>query len=185
MAADALERAMFDRAMDEFVLPHEGGFVMDPDDPGGATNYGISLRWLKAQGELDGDLDDDGDIDEADIQVMTPNQARKFYYKGFWLKFGFNQLPGPVAIKTFDLGVNMGPRQAIKLLQRAVRAASRHEIKDDGFIGPTTVQAVQSCDEFELLAAYRAQADQFYRGLAERRPAFKKFIRGWLKRAHA
>ena len=50
------------------ILKHEGGFSNHSSDPGGATNYGISLRWLKSEG-LYGDLDDDGDVDIDDINT--------------------------------------------------------------------------------------------------------------------
>ena len=106
------------------VLKHEGGFVNDPDDPGGATNWGISLRFLKGQGLEVGDVDHDGDIDADDILKMSQSDAIAIYRQAFWVKNGYGSFPDHrVAAKTFDLCVNMGPRQAHKILQRAINAA--------------------------------------------------------------
>lgn len=67
-----------------FTAKWEGGYCNDPDDPGGATNYGISLRWLKSLGLNQGDIDRDGDIDASDIRALSKEQAAALFKEKFW-----------------------------------------------------------------------------------------------------
>lgn len=172
------------------VLEHEGGFVNDEDDPGGATNYGISLRFIRQELEglevagIDMDKDADGDVDADDVRLLTREDAIHLYYTHFWKEYGYEQLPEGVGAKVFDLAVNMGPRPAHKHMQRAVRAAEGDNIADDGIIGPVTLQAVREVDEVALLASIRSEAAGFYRVLVAKRPKFKKYETGWLRRAY-
>jgi lysozyme family protein len=183
----------FDRAI-EVVLDHEGGFVDHPSDPGGATNFGVSLRFLKAEieaGRLDAalyDYDGDGDIDADDIRALTREDAIAAYRARFWDPHGWDRFHETIAIKVFDLAVNMGPRQAVKLLQRACRACSQN-ITDDGIIGPITVRTVQRIEAdlgpFALRAALRSEAAGFYRSLIAGNAKFAAFQTGWLRRAYS
>lgn len=181
----------FQKALD-VILEHEGGFVDDPDDPGGATNFGVSLRFLHSEGELDADgdgfhdfdFDKDGDVDAIDVRSMERFQAALIYREFWWDKYQYQLLPGEVAIKVFDLSVNMGARQAHKLLQRALRA-SGVEVVDDGLIGPATRRAIDETDLCALLPALRSEAAGFYRALTAARPPLKKYLKGWLRRAYS
>ena len=176
------------------VLDNEGGFVNDPADPGGATNHGISLRFLRSIGHLDadgdgrpdGDVNFDGDIDHNDILILTTDQAIGLYRAHFWDRYDYASLPPMVGEKVFDLAVNAGPVQAHKLLQRALRACGQNVV-DDGIIGPKTKQSIKRLDvlDFEILVALRSEAAGFYRGLVIRRPEFSKYLRGWLSRAYS
>jgi len=113
----------FDKAI-LITLKHEGGFVNDPVDPGGATNWGMSIRFLKndagdadGDGFLDGDIDKDGDIDVDDIKNMTVEEARKLYRIYFWDKYDYDTIVDfTVAARVFDMTVNMGPRQTGKIV---------------------------------------------------------------------
>ena len=187
--------AIFEQGL-AVVLAHEGGFVDDPVDPGGATNWGISLRWLKSIGDydddgvLDGDLDGDGDVDRDDIFAMTRAQAAEFYRVHFWDRYRYGRIHAPVvAMKVFDLTVNMGSGYKARtgahtLLQRACRANDR-PLVEDGLLGPKSIRAVNECDPVALLSAVRSEAGGFYRGLIAARPQFEKYRRGWLKRAYS
>lgn len=182
----------FEKAI-ETVLQHEGGFVDDKDDPGGATNFGVSLRFLLSKGELDRDedgfldfdFDKDGDIDAFDVSSMTLEDAIMIYRDFWWDKNGYDELPDPVAIKVFDLAVNMGSRQAHKHLQRALRANGCADIAEDGVLGPMTRRATLSGDPLSILAALRSEAAGFYRVLAATKPVRQKYLKGWLVRAYA
>lgn len=189
----------FEAAVD-VVLGHEGGFVNHPEDPGGATNWGVSLRYLRARGDLDGDglldgdLDHDGDVDVDDIRIMSRDDAIEVYRTGWWERYHYDQMNPEVGTKIFDLAVNMGARQAHKLLQRACRAAGK-TIADDGIIGKNTLGALFSVDDDMLIGALRSEAAGFYRMLVNRNAALRKrghsvpdfavFERGWLNRAYA
>lgn len=187
-AIEALEDRRFAAAA-RFSMPHEGGFVDDPDDPGGATNWGVSLAYLQ---RLDpdlrlelGDIDADGDVDVEDIRAMPADRALEIYHRQWWRRFSYGQLATPVGVKVFDLSINMGPLQAHKLLQRAVRGAGGRTLADDGVIGPKTLAAIDAVRTELLLAALRSEAAGFYRALVAARQWREKYLGGWLNRAYA
>lgn len=173
------------------VLKHEGGYVNDPDDPGGATNWGISLRFLRQVGEIDADgdgffdfdIDRSGEIDPGDIQLLTKEDAMALYREHWWDKYRYEDLPPAIGVKVFDLSVNMGAVQAHKLLQRACHAVGL-PLTEDGILGPRTRAAVQAADAYQLRAALRSEAAGFYRSLVASRPSLKKYLKGWLRRAY-
>lgn len=170
-----------------FVLRHEGGFSDDPVDPGGTTHYGISLRYLRGLGVHLGDIDGDGDVDADDIRALTRADAAAIYKRDWWDRYLYADLPAPVAVKVFDLAVNMGANQAHKILQRAVNRLhpSAPVLKIDGVLGPATRAAAVACKPAELLDALRTEAANFYLLLIAAKPALARFRRGWLRRAAA
>jgi lysozyme family protein len=190
------------RAVDE-LLGVERGFVDDPVDRGGTTKYGISLRFLVAEGtiDLDGDgradfdLDGDGDIDGIDIRKLTRGDAKFLYHHCFWRRLDADALPRPVGEMLFDQAVNAGIGNARRLLQRAInrclkRATSAPaQLKVDGAIGPATLQAMNWVLRWGALGmpaltdAFRVEVRLRYRAIADRDPSQKKFLRGWLARA--
>lgn len=179
------------------VLPiihkHEGGFSDRASDPGGITNFGISLRFLKKAGLLDldgdgfmdGDIDFDGDIDADDIRAMTLEAAGKIYFHHWWEKYRYGDLPWPVSGKAVDLSINMGSFQAHKCLQRAVRAADGPNLVVDGLIGSRSLQAIESLDPVVLHGALCSEAAGFYRLLTNSRPDLAEYLNGWLNRAYS
>lgn len=179
----------FDTAI-ERVLRHEGGFFDHASDPGGATAYGISLRFLRGVGDLDGDgfldgdLDRDGDVDAHDIRLLDRDRAVALYRSQWWDRYRYCDLPLAVGAKTFDLSVNMGAHQAHVCLQRAVRAAARLRLEEDGILGPQTRNTVRNVDQGLLAVALRAEAAGFYRSLTAKNPKLAVFLAGWLNRAY-
>lgn len=194
----------FDAAFKD-LMKVEGGFVDNRHDAGGATIYGISLRFLIAEGRVDldrdgradFDLDMDGDIDGQDIRLLTPDHARALYWRCFWLRVGAEQLPRPMGEALFDQAVNGGIASAGKLLQRAIntclmgsRAATRPALLAvDGAIGPATRDAMLWVLRWpglgmpSLIAAFRSAAKERYRSIAARNPSQAVFLKGWLARA--
>jgi lysozyme family protein len=178
----------FDEAV-KTVLKHEGGYVNDPHDPGGATNYGISLRFLKATGDLEvGDVDHDGDIDQKDIACMTPAEAERIYRKYWWDRYDYEAVPDQeVATKIFDMAVNMGPAEAHRIVQRAVNAVASATLAVDGIFGPGTREALsEAIERFggeRVLAALRERQKDFYVDLVARKPDLGRYLAGWLTRA--
>ena len=180
----------FDKAV-EAVLEHEGGYTNNINDNGGATAYGISLRFLKDYTNINPkefymfDIDSDGDIDAADIQGLTLEGVKYLYKKEFWNKYNYDRITNYlVARKVFDLSVNMGGAQANKLLQRAVRAANGVVLDDDGILGPKSFAQINNADAPALLAALRSEAAGFYRGLIRADSKLKDFEKGWMCRAY-
>lgn len=167
------------------VLKHEGGYVNDPVDPGGATKYGVSLRYLQNKKDLTGDFDHDGDVDVDDIKGMNIEDAIDIYKTDWWDKYHYSMIEDQdLATKVLDLSINMGSKQAHKLLQRAVTSLDRHLIAD-GILGEQSWYAIDKIDPKELIAAFRNQAAQFYLSLIAKKPKFKKYKNGWLKRAYS
>lgn len=163
------------------VLANEGGFVNDAADPGGITNYGITLRFLRAHNI---DLNGDGIIDEQDIIDMTIEQAIWIYRRFIWELNNYGRFESPgVVVKIFDMGVNMGESQATKLLQRAINMLSNPDIVVDGVRGPKTLEKANALNHFDLLHEIRLQCMAFYKSLVVKRPSSQKFLKGWLIRA--
>lgn len=187
------------------VLHIEGGFVDDPVDRGGATKYGISLRFLASEGAFDDDangkadfdLDMDGDIDGQDIRKLTRGDAVYLFHRCFWQALECEIFPAPIGEMMFDQGVNGGRATARKLLQRAINAclmeaaAYRHapQLAVDGAVGDLTREAMlrvlrlNSLGLNALTFAYREAAKERYRQIAFRYPAQQRFLKGWLSRA--
>lgn len=166
------------------ILSHEGGLSEDSDDPGGVTQWGVSLRWLRSQGVDVGDLDEDGDVDADDIRAMTRRDAVRLYHDHWWRAYGYGELHLVVAAKVLDLSINMGPKQAHILLQRAVRGAGGATLKEDGIIGPMTKDSLRRVPHERVRACLRSEAAGFYRALVTGRPALAKYLTGWLNRAY-
>ncbi len=152
----------------EIVLGNEGGYVNDPDDSGGETNFGISKR----------------SYPDIDIKALTRSEAIEIYYMDFWLKQSYRDLYyAPLTIKSFDMSVNMGPRQANKLLQEAANTMGE-DLDVDGCLGIQSINALNELDGETLLNQYRSELTDFYQNLVERHPHDQKFLEGWLKRVN-
>lgn len=158
--------ARFIRAV-ERVLTEEGGYVRNPSDPGGETRYGISRR----------------EYPRLDLRSLTREQAIAIYYRDFWRKQNYAELPAPLGEKLFDLAVNMGPAEAVRCIQRALRACS-HRVDEDGVLGPVTVAAARSVAPGALNSALRSEAAAYYRLTAARWRGECEFLAGWLNRAY-
>lgn len=194
------------RAAARKLLVIEGGLVDDPADRGGTTKYGISLRFLKAEGliDLDGDgvadfdLDFDGDIDGADVRKLTQGDAVYLYHRCFWERLDADSFAPPIGEMLFDQAVNGGITAARKLLQKAINACLRKAasassrptpLAIDGAIGKVTLAALLWVLTYPalgmpaLITAFRGAAADRYRAIAAAAPSQKRFLKGWLRRA--
>jgi len=172
----------FDMAV-EFVLQNEGGLVENENDAGGITNFGISLRFLRSLD--DAKLKKYGIFippDAESVKELSREQARTIYFGEFWEKSGIIGLREQnVANYLFDMMVNMGTGQAVKILQRATWALTCNVgcIKDDGIMGEMTLSLANAFASGEVIPVLMAIRAEFYRSLD--RPAF---LNGWLKRTY-
>lgn len=168
-----------------FTLQREGGYVNDPDDPGGETNYGLSKRAYP----------------DLDIHDLTLETAALVYRRDYWERPGFNrvaEVAPAVAVRLFDLGVNCGTATAAKMLQRAInvlcavdiparrvnpwrekiaRLTNGKPLLVDGVIGPVTIEVLKACPYHgAVMAALKGEAYNHY---AKLNPVFRA---GWLER---
>lgn len=168
-----------------FLLPHEGKFSNNKNDPGGATMYGVSLRFLRAVGI---DINGDGDIDIKDILAIDKSKAKEIYKEWWWDKYYYEAINDiKVAAKIFDMAVNMGAKQAHKLVQVSLNRLGC-DCDVDGILGPKSLVAINNvCNHFGSHQLYNEIKDNcahFYVNLAADKPELKMFLKGWLRRAN-
>ncbi|SPF80743.1 holin-associated N-acetylmuramidase [Pseudoprimorskyibacter insulae] len=178
------------RQMAQEIVEREGGFVNDPDDPGGATNYGVTIGTLRRLGR---DMDGDGAVTVADLRKLGPDQAAEIYLEHYFHKPGLDRLPEGLQPTVFDMQVNAGA-QAVRLLQRLL-CDMGFDVAVDGALGPQTLAAVDRAyarAPERFVDAYGIARRSYYLRLADRRPALRKFARrrdggkgGWVRRAES
>ena len=145
----------FEKAI-EYVLEHEGGYVDDPTDRGGETNYGISKRAYP----------------EVDIKHLTKSEAINIYKIDYWIKGKCDKLPFSLQYAHFDACVNLGIHGANKVLQTA------SNVKADGIIGSMTIKAVKDIS-IELYIIHRLYK---YCQIVRHNNSQAKYIGGWSNR---
>lgn len=160
----------------EFVARWEGGFADHPADPGGMTNYGISMRFLRSLGLEEGDVDGDGDIDADDIRSLTPDDAARIMRRNFWDPLHLDEVKPCCAMVIYDTAVNMGPTYARKLAQQALGVPA------DGVWGPVTRSALRLCDDRKTAVAMCHIRRARYHELVKGNAALGAFLKGWLRR---
>lgn len=159
------------------LLRNEGGYVNNPNDPGGETNLGVTFDVARANG-YDGDMRD-----------LTRSDALAIYRRQYFVAPGFDKVfdvnPG-IAAELFDTGVNMGPAKAAQFLQRSLNALMDHCLAD-GQIGPGTIATLKAYlakrgddGETVLLKAMNSLQAERYISLSEKNPKLKTFTYGWL-----
>ncbi len=176
------------RQLAEEIVAREGGFVNDPDDPGGATNFGVTIHTMRRLGL---DLDGNGIIDTADVRALTRERAVDIFIEQYYHRTGIARLPEVLRPSVFDMQVNAGAN-AVRILQTLLREMG-HAVDVDGVIGPQTVAAAQaaaSAAPDHIADAYGIARRNYYLRLADARPASRKFARtrsgakgGWIRRA--
>jgi lysozyme family protein len=149
----------FDRAFD-ILLGHEGGFVADSRDPGGATRWGVTQRVALQEGYT------------GDMRVFPVEMAKTIARKRYWDAVKADDLPEALRFSVFDAAYNSGPPQAIRWLQRAL------DVVDDGLMGPTTLAAANACDPVKTAAVMNGERLDFLTSL----PTWGHFSRGWARR---
>lgn len=154
------------------ILKHEGGFVNDSRDAGGATNRGVTIGTLRSLGM---DIDGDGDIDVADIKALTEAQAVTIYKRFYWDKVEGDLLPTGLDYAVADFAVNSGPRRAAEHLQRALG------VRADGHIGPQTLAAARRADVRSTINRVCDSRLAFMRSIRGGRD-WAAFGRGWTRR---
>ena len=176
------------RQIAEEIVRREGGFVNDPDDPGGATNFGVTIHTMRRLGI---DLNPDGRVDVADVRGLPRDRAVEIYIEHYFNRPGIASLPGSVQASVFDMYVNAGSN-AVRILQRLL-VKMGHDTIEDGVIGPQTIRnahAAEAAAPRHFADAYGIERRNYYYAVADQRPASRKFARkrdggkgGWIARA--
>ncbi len=176
------------RQIAEGIVAREGGFVNDPDDPGGATNFGVTIHTMRRLGL---DLDRDGDVDAHDVRKLSQSQAVDIFMRHYFEKPRIDLLPEPLQASVFDMYVNSGSNAA-KILQRLLPEFGE-TVAVDGALGPVTAaaagRAFGRAGDY-MVDAYGIARRNYYFRLADRRAASRKYVRtraggkgGWIRRA--
>lgn len=170
------------------IVDREGGFVNDPNDPGGATNYGVTIHTMRRLGL---DLDGDGDVDVADVRALPRERAVEIFIDHYYYDPRIDRLPEPLQPTVFDMQVNAGTN-AVRILQRLLRDMGL-EIAVDGVIGPQTIAAATAAYDSagrQMVDAYGIARRNFYYAIGDRRPASRRYATrrdggkgGWIRRA--
>jgi len=166
MASTAFRQAL------PFVLRWEGGYVNHPDDPGGATNKGVTQKVYDAWRAKNGKL-------PQSVKLLADEEMHAIYESGYWLPPRCDRLADALDLVQFDTAVNMGVGRAVRFLQTAVGAAP------DGDFGPGTEKCVANCDSGDALVTYCDAREAYYRRLVDKKPALGVFLKGWLNRLNA
>ncbi len=172
---------------EKFTLAAEAGYVDNPNDPGGPTNFGVSLRWLRGLDSALADVDNDGDVDADDIRALTKEQAEALYIDRFWFALHCDKLPGCVGMVLFDTAVNCAPARAVRQLQQVCKDFGQ-AMTVDGQLGPATLGVVdavtQDQGEKTLAEAMLWTRQDYYNELADK-PKLRGFHLGWTRRVCA
>lgn len=170
------------------IVGREGGYVNDPNDPGGATKYGVTIHTMRRLGL---DLDNDGDVDKFDVRKLTKEHAVKIFVQHYFYKPKIDRLPKGIQASVFDMYVNSGSN-AVKILQNLLQEFGE-DIVVDGILGVITLRISHKtwgmaprhfCD------AYGIARRNYYYSLADRRVKSRKYVvtkagkkGGWIRRA--
>lgn len=162
----------FEEAL-ERVLRYEGGYVDNPNDPGGATNKGVTQAvydaWRRSQG-----------LAVRPVRGIEDGEVRAIYRERYWKAARADEMPPALRLVQFDAAVNCGVKMAIRFLQRALGVA------DDGVIGPVTLGALQKRQIRPLADEVLWERLRYYRTIAVRqRPDgrdLRVFLPGWIAR---
>lgn len=173
---------IFDEMFEE-ILGIEGGYVDDPSDSGGETNWGVTKKVARKFGY------------EGNMRYMPLNFAKQIYKELYWDELELDTISKTapaLAGKIFDIGVNMGVGRAAEFFQRSLNVLNRQgrdyqDIRVDRDIGSITLRAFghylskrQEDGETVLMRALICLQGEFYISLAERRQKDERFVYGWI-----
>lgn len=147
------------------VLISEGGYTNDRSDPGGPTNWGITIydvrKYVKA------------DASAADVKRLTKATAIRIYKSRYWDAVRADELPAGLDYSVFDEGVNSGVVRAGKVLRRLVGAPP-----DDGVITDAVLTQIKRRDPVLLISAFNDER----LGFLKRLHTWPVFGKGWGRR---
>jgi len=162
--------AEFNQAID-YVLENEGGFVSNPNDSGGPTNFGITVPMLTSYRQKQ--------VNFLDIKNLTQAEAKMLYQSFFWDRLRISGLPQAIATAILDTAVNQGQATAIKMAQHCLGNA----ILPDGVMGPETLQALDKANPQMFIYSYVGFLQDRYADFCINATNQIIFLKGWLRRS--
>jgi lysozyme family protein len=151
------------------TLVHEGGYVDHPDDPGGATNYGITHRTLASHRGV-------RSVSKTHVKNISMEEVEAIYRKHYWIAVRGDELPDGFDLVVFDAAVNSGPKRGIQWFQAGLG------VKRDGQLGPHSMgQAMGTVDGVGVIKRACKARMSFLQGLRH----WKTFGKGWSRRVIA
>jgi lysozyme family protein len=164
----------------------EGGYVNNPHDKGGPTNFGITEVVARANGY------------RGDMRDLTQAQARQIAYKQYWQIMRLDDVAAlsvPIAEEMFDTGFNCGQGNSAKFLQRALNRFNRShrkegpdypELAEDGIVGPMTIYSLRlflerrkKAGELVMLRALNSLQGAYYISITPAHSPNEEFAFGW------
>jgi peptidoglycan LD-endopeptidase CwlK len=161
--------ANFERAQG-VIKAFEGGFVQDPKDPGGATNFGITHRTLAAWRGVP-------TVTPAQVAALTYDEAKDIFFAKYWSPLQCGAMPGPLALAVYNAGIHCGIGTSARFLQSALNAQGAGLVVD-GDVGPITLAAVARSD----IAAAVASVIALYEARLQSHPQVAHFGKGFANR---
>ncbi len=163
---DNLARAL------QYVFANEGGYVCDPDDPGGATKYGITLATLSQWRSVP--------CSAEDVFNLTRDEAGRIYEFLYWKPLGLERATQiGVATAMFDTGVLFGIATSALFAQKALISCSFNSVSVDGHIGPVTLTALNTVLPPAFLMTFALLFKARIADIITRRPQSEKYRDGW------
>lgn len=154
----------------QVVIMHEGGFVNNPHDAGGATNYGITQITLS---EWRGHP-----VTVEDVRNMPMSEAIAIYSKKYLTDPGFNKIADmKVRTAIVDAGVLFGQKTVVKALQAIIG------VMPDAVLGPGTIAAMAHLEPRWLVNALSVWRIMRHATRCESDHTQAVFIKGWDQRA--
>jgi lysozyme family protein len=136
------------------LLVHEGGYTNHPRDPGGPTNWGITIHDYRKYVN--------SNATAVDIRTMPLATAKRIYRERYWNPMRCDELPAGVDDCVFDYAVNSGTGRAPKVLQRCLGLAANGRM-----------------DDATLRAAARVAPPRLINAICDERLRFLQSLRTW------
>jgi len=147
------------------LLAHEGGYTNHPSDPGGPTNFGITIHDYRSYVKPDATA--------ADVREMNLAEAKSIYRRKYWDAQRCDELPAGIDYAVFDYGVNSGIGRSGKVLRRAL-----HLPDNSCNVTDTVIGASRSADAKVLIAWICQERLRFLKSLK----TWPVFGAGWARR---
>lgn len=159
-----------------YLFIDEGGYTNDPDDSGGPTKWGITLKDLETfLGQS---------ATAADVESMTKDLAGEIYSKLYWLPMNLENLTNEaIATAVLDTCVLFGMGTGMIMAQKALNEFGQ-KLDVDGINGSKTQASLNSAQPSQFIPAFKDQILARIEAIVEEVPKDEKFRAGWTNRAN-